>query len=281
MDGHTVARLVALAAVVLVLVAGITAVVVARRTPRADRDWAVDQARPARIAFGDGEVRIENLRDFRHRPGGELTVAYREETVNLADVRRVWFVLAPFASRFRGLAHSLLSFELTGDRFIAISVEARRERGEEYSLIGGMLRRFEVTYVVATEQDIIGLRAVRGDRLFLYPSRATPEQAQALFVDMLNRAEAVRVHPEFYNTFFDNCTTNLRTHVNRVLEDPLPWGWGVVLPGYSDRLALEHGILDTELPLEEARRHFRVDERARAALAQGDGAFGRLIREGL
>lgn len=268
---------------VAVLVAALLLVAyVVRRAPRVDRDWAADQAVPARVSFADGRVRIENLRDFRHRPDGGFSEGYRDVDYELADVRRVWFVLAPFARRWRGLAHGFLSFELTGDRFVSVSVEARREADEAYSLLGGLLRRFELTYVVGTEEDVVGLRAVRGDTLFVYPSRAGPEQARALLVDVLERAEHLRSEPEFYHTFLNNCLTNLRDHVNRLEGVSLPFGWGMLLPGYSDGLALEHGLLDTELELDDARRRFRVDERARDLLLaeSGAGDFSGAIRGG-
>jgi hypothetical protein len=161
-----------------------------------------------------------------------------------------------------------------------VSVEARREADEEYSLLGGLLRRFELTYVVGTEEDVIGLRAVRGDTLFLYPSRATPEQSAALFVDMLGAAERTRTEARFYHTLLRNCMTVLRDHVNRLEGVSLPYGWGMLLPGYSDRLALDAGVLDTELGIEEARRRFRVDARADEALesAERPGGFSLVLR---
>ena len=267
----------------LVVAVVILVLVLSLRAPRSDRDWAADHAEQARVAFEDGAVRIDRLRDFRHRPGGTFSEAYRDVRYELDEVRGVWFVLAPFAKRWRGLAHSFVSFELTGGRFVAVSVEARRESDEGYSIVGGMLRGLEVTYVVGTEEDVIGLRAVRGDTLFLYPSRATPEQARTLFVDMLSRAESLRTEPEFYNTLLNNCNTILRNHVNhvnRVASEPLPFGWGVLLPGYSDALALRHGLLDTEFSIDEARRHFRIEQRAAAALRDGR-PFSTAIREGL
>ena len=112
----------------------------------------------------------------------------------------------------------------------------------------------------------------------MYPSRATPAQAQALFVDMMERADALIREPEFYHTILNNCNTNLRDHVNRIASEPLPWGWGILLPGYSDALALRHGLLDTPLDIDAAREQFRVDPAARAALGSGDD-FGRRIRE--
>jgi hypothetical protein len=270
---------IAIVGVVVLLVAGAAFWLwLMRDAPSADRDWAADQAVAASVSFEDGRVHIENLRDFRHGPDGTFEPAYRNETYDLADVRGIWFVLAPFARRWRGLAHGFVSFELTGGRFVSISVEARREADEEYSLLGGLVNRFEVSYVVGTEEDLIGLRAVRGDTLFVYPSRATPEQASALFADMLRGAERVRTEPVFYHTVFRNCMTILRDHVNRLEGVALPYGWGVLLPGFSDRLALESGLLDTDLPLDEARERFRVDEVARDALAAGEG-FSTRIRE--
>jgi hypothetical protein len=245
---------------------------------RGDRDWAPDHAVPPRVSFAGGSVAVDSVRDFSHRADGSFDVGYRSERFDTADVRAVWFALAPFAGSWSGLAHTFVSFELADGRFLAVSVEARREREESYSIVGGLTRRFEVTYVIGTESDLMGLRALRGDVLYLYPSKASPAQARAMLLDMLGRAEAVRTEPEFYNTLTNNCATNLRAHVNRVATEPLPLGWAILFPGYSDELALERGLLATELPLEEARERYRVDERARAALASGAADFSARIR---
>jgi hypothetical protein len=246
--------------------------------PSSTRDWAPDHAAQPIVAISGSTVRIDSVRDFRHRPGGAFDVAYRSVAFDTTDVRAVWFALAPFADSWSGLAHVFVSFELADGRFIAVSVEARRERDESYSLVGGVTRRFEVTYVVGTESDLLGLRALRGDILYLYPSKATPAQARAMLLDMLARAQALRSSPEFYNTLTNNCATNLRTHVNRVATKPLPLGWAILFPGYSDELALERGLLATDLPLDQAREKYRVDERVRTELATGDTHFSQRIR---
>lgn len=269
------------------LVVGVVALVVVtslvwlatagRQRPLSERDWAADHARGVRAEQSDDSIVVHDLRDFDWTAAEEAREGYRTERYALDDVVAVWFALAPFAERWRGLAHSFISFEFTDDRFLSVSVEARREVDEPYSLVRGIWRGFETTYVVGTERDVIGQRAVRGDTLFLYPSRATPEQARTVFIDVMTRANALSAQPEWYNTFLNNCTTNLRDHVNVVATDPLPWGWGIVLPGYSDALALRHGILDTDLDIDQARERFRVDALAREALDAGDD-FGRRIR---
>ncbi|MCI0435280.1 MAG: hypothetical protein L0271_16810 [Gemmatimonadetes bacterium] len=62
--------------------------------------------------------------------------------------------------------------------------------------------------------------------------------------------------------------------MNRIAPEPIPYDWRV-LPGYSDALALERGLLDTGLPLEPARARFRGNQRV-AAHAGAD--FSRRIR---
>jgi hypothetical protein len=272
-------RQVALLALLGLLVLGIVvAFGYVLRRPLSQRDWATDHSVHPRVTFQDGFVQIDSLRDFQHGPNGTYQTAYHSERFELGSVRGVWFALAPFIERWDALAHTFVSFELEGGRFLAVSVEARRERDERYSLWGGLLRRFEVTYVVGTERDMLGMRALRGDTLYLYPSRATPEQARSMLVDMLERSESLRTAPEFYNTLINNCATNLREHVNKVVAKPLPFGWAVLLPGYSDALALERGLLATDLSLDEARVRYRVDELARAALREDPDGFSARIR---
>ncbi len=261
---------------ILLPLLGWVVLAVARR-PRADRTWAPDQTRLAEILVRGDSVELRGIRDFDPADGNDRP-RYRDEAFALEDVERVWFVLAPFANRFGGLAHTFLSFEFSGERFLAASVEARREDGESYGLVGGIMRQFELAYVLGTERDLIGLRALRGDTLYLYPSIATPEQSRALLEDVLGRAAATQAAPEFYNTLTNNCTTAIRDHIHRATEARVPWGWGMLLPGYSDELALDQSLLDTELPLPEARQRFRADDRAREALETGAENFGAFIR---
>ena len=47
----------------------------------------------------------------------------------------------------------------------------------------------------------------RHDTVYLYPVKASRAALRALFVDVLGRANALAVQPEFYNTAVNNCTT--------------------------------------------------------------------------
>lgn len=240
--------------------------------------WADDHAELPRVEFAGRTVTVQGYRNFEYRSANEYVPRYETRTFDLDALESVWYVLVPFSTDWRGPAHSFLTFGFADSTFVSVSVEARRQVGKPYSMLGGMLRRFQVIYVVGEEKDLLGVRAVhREDDVYLYPIRATPEGVRALFVEMLERANALRERPEFYNTLFNNCTTNILAHVNRVSPRQIRYGPGILLPGYSDRVAHENGLIDTELTLEEARTRFRVGERARAHWV--DPAFSTRIRE--
>jgi hypothetical protein len=118
-------------------------------------------------------------------------------------------------------------------------------------------------YVVADEHDAIGLRANhRQDDVYLYPVTATPDRVRALFRAMLETANELAEEPRFYNTLTNTCTTNIVHHVNELIPGRVPWSPRVLLPGYSDRLAYDLGLIDTDLPFEQIRDHFRINEEA-------------------
>jgi len=265
-----------LTAVVLVLVLGV-GVAWATLRPSHARAWRPEQAVLPRVEITDGRAVIRDLRDFRYTAEGEVVPGYRDAEYDLGEVERVWFVLSPFSERWRGPAHAFLSFGFRDGRHLAVSVEARREAGEEYSVWKGMLKRYELMVVLGTEEDLVGLRAVTwDDPTYLYPVRATPEQARALLERLLARAQQVYERPEFYHTVGNNCTTNLVTEINQIATEKIPYGRSVLLPGYSDELAFRMGLLDTELPLAAARERFRIN--ARAQTAWGEPDFSARIR---
>lgn len=246
--------------------------------PSNDREWSPDQAVLPEATVSGHVVRIRGVRNFAYESTDRYVPAWYDTTYDLDSLRRAWFVVEPF-SGWRGPAHTFLSFEFAGPRFVAISVEIRKERGESFSPVKGLLRQYELMYVIGDERDLVRLRSnFRHDSVFVYPVRAPVERVRAVFLDMLGRAEALRAHPEFYNTLTNTCTTNIVRHVNRIAPHRVPWSYKLLLPGYSDKLAYDIGLIDTALPFEAARRKFYVGDRA---LVYGDSAdFSVGIRSG-
>lgn len=246
--------------------------------PSADRNWTEEhRVAPEFVVEGD-RLTVHGVRNFAWASASTFEPLWETRSYDLNAVRRVWYILTPFSRAWRGPAHALVSFEFDDEEFLAISVEARREEGERYGLVKGMLRTFELIYVAGDERDLVGMRALhRGDSVYTYPARASPEGARELLLDMATEANLLRTRPTFYHTLFDNCTTRIVDHVNRVTDTPVGRSWRVLLPGYSDALAHELGLLDGEGSLQEIRERWFANERART----WDGAedFAARIRD--
>ena len=257
-------------AIALVAVAGALATRVFR-TPSAARHWIVGQDRPATPRLDSPLVAIENIRNFRYDSAGTPIPAYYDTTFNLDSIESAWFILTRFSTRWRAPAHTFVSFGFTGGRFIAISVEARREVGESYSILKGLFNSYELMYVIGDERDLIGKRVmVDGDDTWVYPVHASKPAIREMFRSMLFRAQRLEDDPEFYNSLFNSCTSNLVRHVNAIAPGRIPAGVKVLLPGYTDEVASRLGLIDSATSLEAIRQRYLVNGRVRAAIGAPD-----------
>ena len=234
-------------------------------SPTNELAWRPQHEKMPYAEFDSNLVHIKNIRNFSYGPGDEFIPAYYDQTYDLDKIESLWFCVAPFAPGWRGPAHTFASFGFADSQYLSVSVEARKEPDEDYSIVMGMLNKFELLYVIGDERDIIGSRAVYSDDdVFLYPIKATKQKIKSFFVDALNRANKLRDEPEFYNTLTSNCTTNIFDHAKKINPEKWPFSWHYLLPGYADELLYDKGVLATELSLEEARINFKINDRARA-----------------
>ena len=248
------------------------------RAPSLDRHWSIDQSVLPTIEFHADTALIHGVRNFHWTSATAFEPAWEDRSYRLDQVASVWYVLVPFAKAWRGPAHAFVSFGFDDGRYLAISVEARREAGESYGVFAGLFRRYELIYVIGDERDLIGRRAVYdGTDVYLYPVRADRDRARALLRGMLERANRLHDRAEFYNSITNNCTLNLVHHVNQIVPGRIPSSWRVILPGYSDEVAQGLGLIDSTLSLAQARVRFRINDRARAAIHAPD--FSRQIRQ--
>jgi hypothetical protein len=256
---------------------GITALIATRR-PRADRTWAIDHARAPTVSFADSLVRVEGVRRFRYPAGTGVEEHWETATYDLSALSSVWLVLTPFSKGWRGPAHTFVSFGFGDSSYVAISIEARREADEEYGVLRGLGRNYELIYVVGDEPDLIGRRVAFDEAdTYLYPLTATPADARAMFTAMLKRAAELQRTPEFYNTLSNSCVSNLVEHVNRLAPGRIPGGVRLLFPGYADAVAHELGLIDATIPIDSARARYRINDRARGHLDAPD--FSRRIRQ--
>lgn len=248
------------------------------KTPSNSREWSADQAVLPFVDFGRDSITIHNVRSFNYSSATEYEPEYRERTLKLEDIESVWYVVTPFAN-WRGPAHTLLSFGLKNGEYIAVSVEIRKEQGEEFTPLRGLFNEYEIMYVIADEDDVVKLRTNyrKNEEVFVYPIKTSPDRAQRLFVAILERVNELVVQPEFYNTVTNNCTSNIVDHVNHLVPGRIAKSWQAVFPGYSDKLAYDLGLFDTELSWEQVREYYNVSQRAQAAGDEGD--YSAIIRD--
>ncbi|MBA3710426.1 MAG: DUF4105 domain-containing protein, partial [Planctomycetes bacterium] len=260
------------------LTAVVTVVWCLAMRPSNDRPWTADQARLPEVTLAGDGLTVRGVRTCDYRSTTDYTVHHDDRDFDLRELETVWFIVEPF-STWSAAAHTFLSFGFSDGRYLAISVEIRKEVGEHFSPLAGIYRSYELTYVIGDERDLVRLRAnYRKDDVYLYRARATREQARALFVSMLERSQRLHDRPEFYNTLTNTCTTNIVSHIRSIWPGRVPYSLDVLLPGNADRLAYDIGLIDDDAPFEVCRQRHRINDRS--LLADQDADFSRLIRIG-
>ena len=221
-----------------------------------DRDWMPEYSRPATATFDGDVVMIHDVRDFEYRQEFDFTPRWSERTVRLSQAQSVDLALSNWG--IADVSHVILSFGFADGTHVAVSVETRRENGEPQTSVRSLFKQYELVYVVGDERDLIRLRVdFRKETLRLFPLRGTAEEVRTLFRDVMERANRLAAHPEYYNMITQNCTTSLLPH--RAQIRPERYGdLRVLLNGRFDELLYERGAIATDLPLDEARRLFTV-----------------------
>jgi Domain of unknown function (DUF4105) len=247
--------------------------------PSNERDWQPEVARLAYATIDGDLVTVHNIRNFDYRTETDFTPAYYVRTYDLnkldsADLVAVYW-MGP------AIAHLFISFGFDDDH-VAVSIEARKEKGEGYSSAKGFFRQYELYYVVADERDVIRVRTnYRRDPpedVYVYPLRGPRENIRRLFLEYVRKMNALHEQPEFYNTLTTNCTTAILMNT-RVNPGSLPFSWKVLLSGYTPAYVYEAGRMDQSLPFEELKRRSLVNAAAQAADQAPD--FSRRIRAAL
>jgi hypothetical protein len=177
------------------------------------------------------------------------------------------------------IAHTIASWEFEDGPPLAVSIETRKEAGENYSAILGFFRQFELYYVVSDERDVVALRTnQRGEEVYLYRLMTPVPVARDILLDYVRAINGLAESPRWYNAFSHNCTTQIRRHVQHVAPKN-PLSWKLLVNGYLPELGYERGTIDTSLPFEELRQSSNITERAKSVAV--DASFSARIREGL
>jgi hypothetical protein len=252
------------------------------KVPRKEGDWQEHLKVQSKAEFSGDLVTVKNVRNFRYSPTeADMHPAYYDRTYDLRTIKKIWYVTEPFREN-ASLAHTFLSFEFNNGDFLAITIEARKQKGEVYTIWKGMVRTYPLTYIAADERDVVLMRAnVRNDKVYAFPVKtSSPENARLLLADMLQTMNDIADKPVWYNTLWANCTSRIAYHVNRITPGRIsPLSWQLLLTANADELALKSGLLDTDLPIEQAREKYLISDVSKKV---GDVPnYSKLIRAGL
>lgn len=269
---RSAAKLAAFAAVYLVVLAAWSTI-----EPSHDREWRPEVAVMPRMAIDGDRVRISGVRNFDFRSRDDFEVRFEDREVSLSRMTGVDFYVSYWAEGPVG--HTFLSFLFEDAPPLGVSIETRPEIGEGFDPLGSLFKQFELVYIVADEQDLVGLRAShRDEEVFLYHTRISPEFARRLFLVYADRINHLADDAEWYDLLSNSCTVNIIRYANKAGREGR-FNIRHLLNGLIDQYIYSAGVVDTSLPFDELRRRSRITAAAQAAAGAED--FSARIREGL
>ena len=134
--------------------------------PTNDKDWALDVARISHGTISGDTLTMYNVRNFDYVGDGTPIPNWETRKYNLSNLQGVDIFLSYWASEH--IAHTILSWDFGDDGHLAISIETRKDSTQEYSAIKGFFKQFGLSYIAATEEDIIRLRTKgRKERVYI------------------------------------------------------------------------------------------------------------------
>lgn len=229
--------------------------------PSHDRDWELGHEALPQIVYSaeSSEITIENYRNFAWTEVNAADIQYETRSFNLNELSGVDVIISHFDD-FEGLAHIFLSFGFTDGKQVVVSLETRRESDESFSPLLGILRQYEIIYVVGSEEDVVGVRTGhRDERVYLYPTKASPEQARLLFDLLAVKINDVYDAPTMYNTLTNNCTNELTRSVEEMSDINFPLTWKTILPGYFDEVLYDLELIDGEGAFIDVKERHLID----------------------
>jgi hypothetical protein len=248
--------------------------------PAQDRPWRPEVAVLPRAVIDGDRIQLTGFRNFTYHSEDDFDPRYEQREVSLAHLVSVDLLVSYW--KIGPVAHTFVSFTFDdGTPPVCVSIEARPEVGEPFNALATMFKQYELIYVVGDERDLVRVRTeYRGEEVFLYHTRTTPEGSRRLFRVYLDRVNELTDRPEWYHLLKNNCTLNILRHARRAAGVGRGrFDYHYLLNGLLDRYLYGEGVIDTSLDFKELRRRSHINEVAHAAGHAAD--FSARIRSSL
>jgi hypothetical protein len=245
--------------------------------PSNDRIWADDVARISSGEVQGERATLSNVRNFDWRSETDYTQRWETRSYDLRRLQSLDMITSYWTGP--AIAHVLLSFGFDDGQHVVFSVEIRRQKSQEFSVIGGFFKEFALSVIAADERDVIRVRTnIRGEDDYLYRIRLPLQDIRLLFLSYVNQANELLHTPRFYNTITVNCTT-LVYHMMERIVGRLPLSYRLLLSGYLPGYVYAVGGLDQRYTLEQLRVFGHITRRAQES--DRSEFFSRDIRRGI
>lgn len=236
-------------ALLIVIFVAISFIIYSIKSPSNNKNWSLGNSKTASIQINADQVIINNFRDADWQNLDLSTLKnddalFKDIEFKLSDIQSLKAVVSHFAP-LSEIAHIFILFELKDSTVIGLSVEARKEKGEGYSLSGGLTAKFELIYLLSSYRDIVGIRLMRGEKVYSYPIKATAEEAQSLFKVVAARTNEIDQKPELYHLFLKNCTTEIVKLVNQIADKEFPRLTQSFMPGDAGKALYKMDLIET------------------------------------
>lgn len=230
--------------------------IVLQPTNRAN--WEVGYETLPRITIDGNLVGISNFRDNQILPDKNVSFNFVDRVVDVDKIRRAWFVVEPFEGS-KGAAHTYFVFDFEDSEPLVVSVEARRQKGQQFSAFQGIFNQFGLIYVWGSEKDITGRRVLlEENKIYMYPLTISLKSTKQLFMQMITVTKDLENNPRFYNSLTSNCTNELAKVANSIRPGSIPWDISFWMPEYSPELLYKLGFIPNHRPFEQVKNNYEV-----------------------
>jgi len=250
---------------------------------RQDRDWNPEVAEQLHYEKNGDIVQLHNVRNFDWHADGSYDIRWEDRSIDLNKITGINVI----TSYWMGpqIAHTLVSFDFADQKPLVFSIEIRKEKGEDFSAIGGFFRKYELSLVASDEKDLIYTRSnIRHEQVYLFPVKMPAPERKALFIEYLHKADELRAEAKWYNTLTSNCTTLVFDMVQAINPQRLPKDYRLLASGYLPNYLYDLKALNQNYSMKEWYRLAHINPRAEQYEQQPNQSseyFSDVIRTGL
>ena len=248
-----------------------------RMRPAARANWVAENLHQATGTIVGDTLTVRHVRCFNWKTKRDFDAIWETRSFELSKLVGLDLFVCTWGEP--RIAHTMVSFDFGDATPLCFSIETRREVGEKWTALAGFMRSYELLMIAGSERDLVRNRVnLRGEVVRLYRIASEPSVQRKLLAHYVAQMNRLAARPRFYNTIFNNCTTEIARLVHAT-GHRFPLDWRLLVSGYVAEYLYDLRLLDTSKPLATLKAEADITTRSRAA--DGDPLFARRIRDGL